>query len=155
MAEPAPQTKRRQRHPRPPLWTCPDCGKQYVTRNTWHSCVVVPLESHFVNRPRARQMFDAYVAALERDGPITISVSKTRIEIMTRARFTGAVVRRDYLRASLWLKRRVDSPRFVKIEHFGGDDWGHYFEIRDESDIDDELMALAREARRVGDQEAG
>ena len=138
-----------------PLWTCPDCGKQYVTRNMWHSCVIVPLESHFVGRPRAKALFDAYTAALEREGPITISVSKTRIEIMTRARFTGAVVRKDYLRSSLWLKRRVDSPRFTKIEHFGGNDWGHYFEIRDESDIDDELMALAREARAVGDQEAG
>ena len=138
-----------------PLWTCPDCGKQYVTRNMWHSCVVVPLESHFVGRPRARELFDAYVAVLEREGPVTISVSKTRIEIMTRARFTGAVVRRDYLRSSLWLKRRVDSPRFVKIEHFGGDDWGHYFAIRDEADIDDELVSLLREARKVGDQEAG
>jgi hypothetical protein len=117
--------------------------------------VVVPLDDHFVGRPRARQLFDAYVAALEREGPITISVSKTRIEIMTRARFTGAVVRRDYLRSSLWLKRRVDSPRFVKIEHFGGKDWGHTFEIRDERDLDEELMALLREARRVGDQDAG
>ena len=49
----------------------------------------------------------------------------------------------------------MDSPRFTKIEHFGGDDWGQYFEIHDESDIDEELMALAREARAVGDQEAG
>ena len=29
-----------------PLWTCPRCGKSYVTRNMWHSCVIVPLESH-------------------------------------------------------------------------------------------------------------
>jgi hypothetical protein len=120
----------------------------------WHSCVVVPLESHFVGRPRARELFDAYVAALEREGPITISVSRTRIEIMTRTRFTGAVVRKDYLRGSLWLKRRAESPRFVKIDHVGGRDWVHSFEIRDERDLDDELMALLREARQVGDQEA-
>jgi hypothetical protein len=144
-----------QGHPKRPLWTCPNCGKQYVTRNMWHSCVVVPLDNHFVNRPRARQLFDAYVAALEREGPVTISVSKTRIEIMTRARFTGAVVRKDYLRCAFWLKRRVDSPRFTKIEHFGSANWGHYFEIHDELDIDEEILALAREARRVGDQEAG
>ena len=136
-----------------PLWTCPKCGKEYVTRDMWHSCVVVPLESHFVDRPRAKELFQAYCTALEAQGPITVSVSRTRIEIMTRARFTGVVVRKDYLRASLWLKRRVDSPRFVKIEHFGRNDWGHYFEIRDESDIDEELMTLAREARAVGDQE--
>jgi Domain of unknown function (DUF5655) len=138
-----------------PLWTCPRCGKQYVTRNMWHSCVVVPLESHFVGRPRAKELFDAYRSAIEAQGPITISVSKTRIEIMTRARFTGAVERKDYLRAALWLKRRVDSPRFVTIEHFGRNDWGHHFEIRDEADLDEGLMALVREARAVGDQEPG
>jgi hypothetical protein len=137
----------------PPLWTCPKCGKQYVARNLWHSCVVVDLETHFVGKsPRARELFDAWLAAVETTGPVTVSVSKTRIEFMTRARFTGAVVRRDYIKSALWLKRRVDWPRFTKIEHYGRNDWGHHFEIRDESDIDDELMALVREARLVGDQ---
>ncbi|MGH2356681.1 MAG: DUF5655 domain-containing protein [Candidatus Limnocylindria bacterium] len=82
----------------------------------------------------------------------TVSVSKTRIEIMTRARFTGAQVRRDYLKVGLWLKRRVESPRFTKVEHLGQSDWLYYFDIRDESDIDDELLALLRESRTVGDQ---
>jgi hypothetical protein len=120
----------------------------------WHSCVKVPLEDHFVGRPRARELFDAYLAALRTQGPVTISVSKTRIEIMTRARFTGATVRRDYLKSGLWLKRRADSARFTKVELVGKRDWLHYFDIRDESDIDDELMALLAEARKVGDQEA-
>lgn len=139
-------------HAHRPLWTCPRCGKQYVTRNMWHSCVVVPLESHFVNRPRARELFDAFLAAVRTTGPITVSVSKTRIEIMTRARFTGAQVRRDYLKVGLWLKRRVESPRFTKVEHLGQSDWLYYFDIRDESDIDDELLTLLRESRTVGDQ---
>ena len=93
-----------------PLWRCPNCGKPYVTRNQWHSCVVVPLERHFVGRPRARQLFDAYLAAVESQGPVTVSVSRSRIEIMTRARFTGAAVRKDSLRSTLWLKRRVVLP---------------------------------------------
>ena len=78
--------------PARPLWTCPNCGKQYVTRNMSHSCVVIPLETHFVGRPRARRLFDAYLAALEADGPITVSVSKTRIELMTRALDRKSVV---------------------------------------------------------------
>ena len=58
-------------------------------------------------------------------------------------------------RSALWLKRRVESPRFIKIEHFGRNALGPPFEIRDESDIDEELLSLAREARAVGDQESG
>lgn len=135
-----------------PLWTCPRCGKHYVTRNMWHSCVIVALESHFVDRPRARQLFEAYRAAVESQGPITISVSKTRIEFMTRARFTGAIVRRDHIKSTLWMKRRVDSPRFTMVEQLGPHDWLHHFAIRDESEIDDELMALVKESRSVGDQ---
>ena len=62
------------------LWTCPNCGKQYVTRNMWHSCVVVPLESHFVSRPASSDelrwilrrklycgRFDARLLKLRRD----------------------------------------------------------------------------------------
>ena len=138
--------------PARPLWTCPNCGKQYVTRNMSHSCVVIPLETHFVGRPRARRLFDAYLAALEADGPITVSVSKTRIELMTRARFTGAVVRKDHLRSTLWLKRRADHRLFTKVELLGKHDWLHHFEIHLEADIDAELLELLREGRSVGDQ---
>jgi hypothetical protein len=83
---------------------------------------------------------------------VTVSVSKTRIEFMTRARFTGAIVRRDYIKAALWLKREAHSRHFTKVESLGKQDWLHHFEIHDEADIDDELMALVREARTVGDQ---
>jgi hypothetical protein len=138
-----------------PLWTCPRCHKQYVTRNMSHSCVIVDLDAHFVGRsPRVRQLFDAWLAAVRSTGPVTVAVSKTRIEFMTRARFTGAIIRRDHLRSTLWLKRRADWPGFTKVEHLGGNDWLHHFVIRDESDIDAGLVALVREARQVGDQAA-
>jgi hypothetical protein len=119
----------------------------------WHSCVVVPLDDHFVGKPRARELFDAWLTAVQTTGPVTVSVSKTRIEFMTRARFTGATVRKDYLKSGLWLKRRAESRHFTKVELIGKRDWLHYFDIRDESDIDEELMTLVREARTVGDQE--
>jgi hypothetical protein len=135
-----------------PLWTCPRCGKSYVTRNMWHSCVVVPLESHFVDRPRAQELYDAVLRFLEVDGPITVSVSKTRIEFMTRARFAGVSVRRDFVWLAFWLKRQVDSPRFDKVESYGGRDWGYKLRIRYEAQLDDELRGWLREARTVGDQ---
>jgi hypothetical protein len=135
-----------------PLWTCPRCGKSYVTRNMWHSCVVVPLESHFVDRPRARELYDAVLGFLEADGPITVSVSKTRIEFMTRARFAGVSTRRDFIWLAFWLKREVESARFDKVESYGGRDWGYKIRVRDESQLDDELREWLREARTVGDQ---
>lgn len=66
----------------------------------------MPADAHFVDRPRSRELFDAVLRFLEREGPVTISVSTTRIEFMTRVRFAGAQARRDYLRLAFWLKRR-------------------------------------------------
>lgn len=136
-----------------PLWSCPQCGKRFVIPNMWHSCQTRSLDEQFAGRPRARELFEAYRRAVERLGPVTLVLNKTGIGFMTRVRFTGVQPRRDYLRAGVWLKRRADSPRFVRVDWYGHDDWVHFFEIRSESDIDDELMAFLREARAVGDQE--
>jgi hypothetical protein len=92
------------------------------------------------------------VSVTKAQGPITVSVSKTRIEVMTRGRFTGAAVRKDYLRSTLWLKRQADHRLFTKIELLGKHDWLHHFEIYDEAEIDAELRELLREGRSVGDQ---
>jgi hypothetical protein len=80
-----------------PMWHCPECGKPFANRNSSHSCVRIPLDAHFEGRPRARQLFDAFLAAvnLTGDEPVTVVVSKGRIELMTRARFAGAVIHRD------------------------------------------------------------
>lgn len=134
-----------------PLWTCPRCGKSYVTRNMWHSCVVVPLESHFVGRPRSRALYDAVLHFLEADGPVTVSVSKTRIELMTRARFAGVLARRDWIWLTFWLKREIKSPRFDRIDAYGRD-WVYQIRVRDVAQLDEELRAWLREARTVGDQ---
>jgi hypothetical protein len=39
-----------------PLWVCPRCGSAFVNRNSWHSCGRWPLDSHFVDRPKARSV---------------------------------------------------------------------------------------------------
>jgi hypothetical protein len=113
----------------------------------------MPLDHHFSGRPRARQLFDAYLAAVQSLGPVTVVSSKSRIAFMTRVRFGGCQVRKDWLLASFWLVREVRSPRFSKVETLGPRIWLYSIPIRDESDIDDEFMAWLAEARLVGDQE--
>lgn len=136
-----------------PLWTCPDCGQRFVTRNSWHGCAVVPWETHFEGRPRARELWEALRTMVEADGPVTIVSTKTGVGFMTRVRFGGCQVRRDYLRCGVWLKRRYKSPRIVRVERWGPHDFGMFFLVRTREDIDAEVQALLREARAVGDQQ--
>jgi hypothetical protein len=140
---------------RAPLWTCPRCGHRFVTRNLWHSCGTVDLESHFAGKPPERRAtFDSYVALARACGPITVYAQKTRIVIQARVRFAGAVVRRGWLDAGMWLRRRAAHPRLRRVEDLGRDGYVHRFRLTAPAECDAALAALMREAYRVGTQEA-
>jgi hypothetical protein len=137
-----------------PLWKCPQCGHRFVTRNLSHSCVRVRVAEHFRGKPaERRRTWNRWVATARACGPVTAYAQKTRIVIQARVRFAGAVVRTSYLDAGLWLRRRADHPRLRRIEDFGALGCVHHFRLESPDDIDAELVALMREAYRVGTQE--
>lgn len=131
----------------PALWRCPDCGHRFVTRNLWHSCGRYRLADHFAGKPPVlRQTFRRFVATARDCGPVTVYAQKTRIVIQARVRFAGAVVRKDWLDAGIWLRRRVEHARVCRIESFGRLGYGIHFRLTRPSDIDRELAVLVREA---------
>lgn len=136
------------------LWKCPKCGHRFVTRNLSHSCVRVRLADHFRGKPaERRRTWNRWVATARACGRVTAYAQKTRIVIMARVRFGGAVVHNRYLDAGLWLRRRVDHPRLRKVDDYGPIGCVHHFRLESAEDIDDQLVALIREAYRVGTQE--
>src|SRR3954451_18023949 len=96
-----------------PLWRCPECGQSFVTRHAPHSCLVIELDEHFVEtEPVVRETFDALLAAVEENGPVTVNATKSRISFQVRMRFGGAdKPRRDLLIANFVLTRAIASPR--------------------------------------------
>ncbi len=131
-------------------WRCPACGKIFPRAGQGHSCRVVPLDEHFRDRPRARELFEAFRAAVEEEGgPVRLSVAKTRIGIIARITFAALMVRKDYLRGHILLRRRADSRRFHRVDE-GPPYWVHHFEIRHEADLDREFRAWLLESYVVG-----
>jgi hypothetical protein len=136
-----------------PLWRCPKCGHRFVTANIWHSCGRYRLSDHFRGKPATlRTTFDCYVAAARQNGPVTVYAQKTRIVMQGRVRFAGAVVRKDWLDAGMWLKRRIKHPRLVRTESFGSLGYGHHFRLCNPADIDEALVKLLGEAYKIGQQ---
>jgi hypothetical protein len=135
-----------------PLWTCPECGRRFVTANLWHSGSIGSVDDFFVNQAELRPLFGAYVRFVETIGPVTVEVVKTP-SFVTRARFAGVVrLRRDGLVAGFWLKRAVSSGRFTKVEHIERRDCVYQLLLRSETDLDDELRGWLKEAYEVGQQ---
>jgi hypothetical protein len=141
------------------LWRCPKCGHRFATRNLWHSCARHRLADHFAGKPPSLlATFRRWTAIARACGPVTVYAQKTRIVIQARVRFAGAIVRRRWVDASLWLKRRVNHPRLHRIEDFGRLGYGIHFRLAAPADIDAGLETLMREAyaaARRGPKRAG
>jgi hypothetical protein len=102
--------------------------------------------------PSVRALFRLYRDLIRGFGPVHVYAQKSRIVFQARARFAGAVPRKRWLQCGLWLKRRVESARFRRIEFIPPNNYVHSFRVTRPEDLDDVLAALLREAYAVGRQ---
>jgi uncharacterized protein DUF5655 len=98
-------------------------------------------------------MFDRVVEAIQLIGPVRVLPEKTRIAFQTRMSFAQVTPRRGWLDGHVVLARRLERPRFRRIETFSPRNHLHAFRLVTEAEIDDEFRGWLAEAYRVGNQE--
>jgi len=137
-----------------PLWRCPDCGRRFANRNQSHTCASLELEHHFERRsPEVRQLFETFLKVLRTFGPVIVLPEKTRIAFQTRMSFAQVSPRKNWLVGHLVLARRVESPRFHKIETISARNHVHHFRIESTACLDNEFKKFMADAYKVGNQE--
>jgi len=135
------------------MWRCSGCGRQFANRNQSHSCARHTLREHLRGRtPHALALYRAFVQMVRRCGPVLVLPEKTRIAFQVRMSFAAIRFRRDGLDGHVVLARRLDSPRFTRIDTISPRNHVHHFQLRSADDLDSELFARLREAYRVGRQ---
>lgn len=138
---------------RRPLWRCPECRRVFANPRQSHACGRYTLAPHFKGKPpEIRRLFDAVRAEIRRIGPVRVLPEKTRIAFQVRMSFAQVTPRRRWLDGHLVLARRVESPRFRKVETYSPRNHLHVFRLYDVADIDDQFRAWLAEAYRVGEQ---
>ena len=138
------------------LWTCPECGKRFVTKNLAHSCGRHTVEDFMAGKGEmAWSYWNALCRMVGTCGPYTVVANKTGIGFMVRVRFAGVRAVSDRgMSLFFWLKQRVDSPRFRKVEYFGGRDWGYHVRVTSPDELDGEVQRWLCLAYEVGCQRA-
>ena len=136
------------------LWRCPECGRRFANRNQTHTCSTLhDLDHHFASRePIVRELFDLVAAAVRSIGPVMILPEKTRIAFQVRMSFAQVTPRKRWLDGHVVLARRLEHPRFRKIETFSPRNHVHVFRLVRPNDVDGTFVAWMREAYAVGEQ---
>ena len=137
------------------MWTCPECGRGFASRNQVHTCAALgDLDRHFARAsPQVRATFDAVLAAVARVGPVQVLAEKTRIALQVRMSFAAFMPRRDWLNGHLVLARRIDSPRFLRIDMLSPRNVVHAFRLTAPAEVDEEFADWLAEAYQVGAQQ--
>ena len=137
------------------LWSCPACGRTFANRNQTHTCAPLgSVDAHFAGcAPAVREIFDAVLAAVRTCGPVDVLAERTRIALHVRMSFAALVPRRRWLDGHLVLARRIDSPRFRRVETYSPRNVLHAFRLTSPMEVDAEFGAFLTEAYRVGAQE--
>ena len=137
-----------------PLWRCPRCRRFFANRNQSHACGPQhSLASHFAGKPKAvRAIFDKLLAIAKKSGPVTLLPEKTRIAFQVRMSFAAFVIRQNWVDGHVVLGRRLENPRFRRIETFSPRNHLHAFRFETVDEIDDEVGGWFAEAYRVGEQ---
>jgi len=137
------------------MWTCPECRRSFAGRNQVHTCAPLgDLDRHFARAsPQVRATFDAVLAAVARVGPVQVLAEKTRIALQVRISFAAFMPRRDWLNGHLVLARRIDSPRFLRIDTLSPRNVVHAFRLTAPAEVDEEFAGWLAEAYQVGAQQ--
>lgn len=136
------------------MWTCPRCGRSFANRNQSHACGPLDLDRHLAGKdPEVVAIFHRLVELAEANGPVTVLAEKTRIAFQVRMSFAQVTPRHGWLDGHLVLARRIDHPRFRRVETFSPRNHVHVFRLRQAADIDDQFREWLAEAYLVGDQQ--
>src|ERR687895_620442 len=87
-----------------------------------------------------------------RNGPVTVLPERTRIALQVRMSFAAVVLRRRWVDGHVVLARRLEHPRFRRVETFSPRNHLHQFRLERLEEVDDEVAAWLAEAYRVGEQ---
>ena len=137
------------------MWACPRCQRRFASRNQSHACAPLgTLDQNFARAsPAVRATFDRVLEAVGRLGPVEVLPEKTRIALHVRMSFAAFLPRRHWLAGHLVLARRVDSPRFRRVQAFSPRNVVHEFRLASPDVVDREFTAWLAEAYQVGAQE--
>lgn len=137
----------------PALWHCSGCGRGFANRNQRHACARHDLARHFDGRSvTVRAIYDAFLALLTENGPVTVLPEKTRIAFQVRMSFAQLTLRRHWALGHFVLARRVECPLFTRVESFSPRNHLHAFQLDNPAEVA-ALAPFAREAYAVGRQD--
>ncbi len=96
--------------------------------------------------PQVRVIYDRLVAALHQFGEMTEAPKQTSVHLEKNSGFAGVHPRKNYINLEFRTDYLIDNPRIVKHQQLSTRRYEHTIQLRQESDVDEQLLAWLKDA---------
>jgi hypothetical protein len=134
------------------MWNCDNCGKSFEKAKQPHSCKKVPLESHFKNKEKAKELFDYLVKKVNSEvGKCKLISLPCCIHLFGKYDFLAALPKKDKLEIRFGLNRKLESLRLKQSVPISANGVKNCININSKKEIDEELIKWLYEAYHLKD----
>ena len=129
------------------MWVCPKCGRIFKTANQPHSCKRVPLEQHFKNKEKAKELFDYLVEQVNNKvGKCKVISIPCCVHLFGKYDFLAALPKKDRLEIRFALDRKLNSARLKQSVPMSAKVIKNCLEINSVKEIDEEFVGWLKES---------
>lgn len=134
------------------MWTCPKCKRIFGASNRPHSCKRIPLEQHFKNKDKAKELFDYLVEQIDNKiGECKIISLPCCVHLFGKNDFLAALPKKDRLEIRFSLNRELNTPRLKIAVSVSAKVFKNCFDISTNAELNDEFNGWLRESYHLAD----
>ena len=135
------------------MWSCPKCERVFEKTKQPHSCKKVPLEQHFRNKEKAKELFDLLVKAVGREsGEVKVISLPCCIHLFGKYDFLAILPKKEKLEIRFSFDRKLNSPRLNQAVLMSANVIKNCVEIATAEEIDKELLGWLDESYHQRDK---
>lgn len=129
------------------MWVCPTCNRIFEKAHQPHSCHIVPLEKHFKNKEKAKELFDILLNNVNKQiGLCRIISLPCCIHLFGTYDFLAALPKKDGLEIRFTLNRQLRGSTVIQCVPISAHLFKNCLLVSDSKDINEELLLLLTES---------
>lgn len=135
------------------MWSCPKCERVFEKASQPHSCSKIPLEKHFENKIKAKEIFDRLLKEIdEKVGKVKTISLPCCIHLFGKYDFLAALPKKEVLEVRFSLEKVLKSPRLKQSVPVSSKYFKNCIDIDSPEKIDKELITWLTESYHLKDK---
>ena len=123
------------------LWNCPKCNRQFKHATTYHSCVKVDADSHFINKaPNVKAVYEKILKEVRKFGKINVSPVKSSIMLKNASSFLGIKPGKAFVDLDFVLPEETHEFPIYKTMKYSKNKVIHFVRLESTKEVDKQLL---------------